>query len=356
MKWRFAAAQNRPSAILTLPFVCLWQIMTTLFVGNISNRTTDRDLEECFHKFGAVKSIVRSGKGFGFVVIAEARDARAAVEGLNGQNLLGRIIRVEHSTRGGKSDGRKDSGGVSFSYANNDGYGGGSLYGGGGGYGNDSRQVSEQITRYSKRTGGYDANSGDSYRGSSRRPRSRSPDRSRGYNSRRHRSRSSDRNSSRDHSHSRSSHSASQRDRSHSRSRSHSCSRDQGSLGGVLISGLRQAPVADKQATPPCIHFLAMQEDIRLQKNQSHVGFSGSGSGSGSGSDDSDSTLAGPGSPCNHPPSSSSKCWVPEQTVKIASLDGVTVKIVWADEDCVRDLKNTYIQVECWSWGLNMHH
>ena len=102
-----------------------------LYVGNLSYSITSQSLEALFAPFGQVKSaqVVQDrdtgrSKGFGFVEMVDANEARAAIEGLNLKEIEGRSLTVNEARpreeRGG--GGRGGGGG---------GYGGGR--GGGGG-------------------------------------------------------------------------------------------------------------------------------------------------------------------------------------------------------------------------------
>jgi len=89
-----------------------------LFVGGLSWGTTEEGLREAFGKFGTVEDakIVTDretgrSRGFGFVGFAEADEAQNALQALNGADLDGRTLRVDHATErtGGNSgrDGRR---------------------------------------------------------------------------------------------------------------------------------------------------------------------------------------------------------------------------------------------------------
>lgn len=71
----------------------------------MSRKTTEADLRELFESYGAVQSCVivqdeKSGvsKGFGFVDMPKAGDAKAAIHQLNGHELDGEILRVKRAT------------------------------------------------------------------------------------------------------------------------------------------------------------------------------------------------------------------------------------------------------------------
>jgi len=77
---------------------------TTIYVGNLSSNLKDQDLENLFAAFGEVKSAhittdknTQVSKGFGFVVMALADQAQAAITALNGTDVDGRNIVVNEA-------------------------------------------------------------------------------------------------------------------------------------------------------------------------------------------------------------------------------------------------------------------
>ena len=71
----------------------------------MSRETTEKDLRGIFEPFGSVQSCVivndaetGRSKGFGFVDMPKAGDAKAAVRHLNGSELDGEILRVKRAT------------------------------------------------------------------------------------------------------------------------------------------------------------------------------------------------------------------------------------------------------------------
>ena len=88
-----------------------------IYVGNLSFDASEEDIQKLFSGFGQVSSvtIVRdkySGqpRGFGFIDMPERSEAQAAIENLNGKELLGRSINVSEARprtdRGGKPGGQ----------------------------------------------------------------------------------------------------------------------------------------------------------------------------------------------------------------------------------------------------------
>src|SRR5437588_6295519 len=111
---------------------------TKLYVGNLSFQTTSEDLKEHFAQAGTVESasvvedrMTGRSRGFGFVEMATAEEAAAAIEQFNGKEFSGRNLTVNEARPrtdrpgGGYGGGGGNRGGGG-------GYGGG---GGGGGYG-----------------------------------------------------------------------------------------------------------------------------------------------------------------------------------------------------------------------------
>lgn len=80
-----------------------------LYIGNLAHDTTEADLMARFSEYGKVISTKvaadRRGraKGFGHVEMADEESARAAMEGLRGKELNGRLMDVvlEEGRRGG---------------------------------------------------------------------------------------------------------------------------------------------------------------------------------------------------------------------------------------------------------------
>ncbi|KAG1655646.1 Serine-arginine protein 55 [Nymphon striatum] len=69
---------------------------TRVYVGRLSYDTRERDLDKFFRNYGRVKEILLKN-GFGFVEFEDYRDADDAVYELNGKELLGERVSVEHA-------------------------------------------------------------------------------------------------------------------------------------------------------------------------------------------------------------------------------------------------------------------
>ena len=96
-----------------------------LYVGNLSFKTTEDELRAAFGQFGAVTDVYVAmdkmtgrPRGFAFVTMGTADEAKAAIEQLNGKDLGGRALTVniarpreERPGGGGGGGGRRDYGG-----------------------------------------------------------------------------------------------------------------------------------------------------------------------------------------------------------------------------------------------------
>ena len=75
-----------------------------IYVGNISYDTSEEDLRNAFEAFGEFDSAkiitdrdTGRSKGFGFVEMADQSNGESAIEGLNGQDVGGRALRVNEA-------------------------------------------------------------------------------------------------------------------------------------------------------------------------------------------------------------------------------------------------------------------
>ena len=111
---------------------------TRLYVGNLNFRTTGDELREIFSQAGEVENatVVEDrdtgrSRGFGFVEMATAEGAAAAIEQFNGKEFGGRALTVNEARprveRGGYGGGGGGRGGYGGGGGNRDrgGYGGG---------------------------------------------------------------------------------------------------------------------------------------------------------------------------------------------------------------------------------------
>lgn len=88
-----------------------------IYVGNISHSSTEESLRQLFEQFGAVSSVkiikdkfTGSSRGFAFVEMPVADEAKQAIENTNGMEFEGRNLRVNEArpveARGGDRDNR----------------------------------------------------------------------------------------------------------------------------------------------------------------------------------------------------------------------------------------------------------
>jgi RNA recognition motif-containing protein len=84
-----------------------------IYVGNLSYDAADEDLRAAFEAYGTVSSasVIKDrftgrSRGFGFVEMAAREEGQAAVEGLNGKEMLGRALRISEA----RSQDRREEG------------------------------------------------------------------------------------------------------------------------------------------------------------------------------------------------------------------------------------------------------
>ncbi|MFA7109654.1 MAG: RNA-binding protein [Sphaerochaetaceae bacterium] len=75
-----------------------------IYVGNLSYKTSEEDLQDLFNQYGTVNSATiiidrdsNRSKGFGFVELEEEEGAQKAIEELDGKEFLGRNLRVNEA-------------------------------------------------------------------------------------------------------------------------------------------------------------------------------------------------------------------------------------------------------------------
>lgn len=78
--------------------------MTSIYVGNLPYTISEDELRDAFTSYGEVSSAkiiidrdTGRSKGFGFVEMPDKGAADAAIEGMNGQSLQGRDLRVNEA-------------------------------------------------------------------------------------------------------------------------------------------------------------------------------------------------------------------------------------------------------------------
>ncbi|MFM9956721.1 MAG: RNA recognition motif domain-containing protein [Phycisphaerales bacterium] len=111
-----------------------------LYVGNLSFKTTEAELQDLFGAHGNVTSVslvmdreTGRPRGFGFVEFANDEEARAAIAAIHGQSFGGRDLTVTEARP--REGGGGGGGGGRGGYGGGGGGGGRGGRGGGGGYG-----------------------------------------------------------------------------------------------------------------------------------------------------------------------------------------------------------------------------
>ncbi len=106
-------------AIMTrsVTFFPVFRMNNKLFVGNLSFKLSEAELESLFGEFGTVVSCsiptdreTGRKRGFAFVEMGSQAEAEAAIKGLNGRDCEGRQIAVsiaQPKPKGGGGGGRK---------------------------------------------------------------------------------------------------------------------------------------------------------------------------------------------------------------------------------------------------------
>lgn len=93
-----------------------------IYVGNLATEASEEDLRQAFASFGEVSraTIIKDkfsgeSRGFGFVEMPTKAEAQAAIDGLNGQDLKGRPLKVSEARprteRGDRGGGGERHGG-----------------------------------------------------------------------------------------------------------------------------------------------------------------------------------------------------------------------------------------------------
>lgn len=77
-----------------------------ILIRNLSRKTTEADLRSLFSPHGTISSLnivkdkaTNTSKGFGFVEMEDLKEAKSAVQALNGKKVDGETIRVKSTRR-----------------------------------------------------------------------------------------------------------------------------------------------------------------------------------------------------------------------------------------------------------------
>lgn len=80
-----------------------------IYVGNLHRDLDDKGLRLAFEAIGSVESanvikdkVTGKSRGFGFVEMEDEKQARAAIETMNGKDLMGRAINVNEARPRGR--------------------------------------------------------------------------------------------------------------------------------------------------------------------------------------------------------------------------------------------------------------
>ena len=102
--------------------------MTNIYVGNLSFNASDDDIRGAFEQYGEVTSVniimdreTGRSRGFAFVEMADAENAKEAIENIDGTEIAGRAVKVNEARPrpprggggggGGRYGGGRDGGG-----------------------------------------------------------------------------------------------------------------------------------------------------------------------------------------------------------------------------------------------------
>lgn len=110
-----------------------------IYVGNLAYELQEDELSEAFGAYGAVDSVrilldrdTGRSRGFGFVKMPNREEGENAIEGLNGQEIQGRPLRLREAEPRQPREGGGGGGGGGGGFRRGGGGGGGRRDGGGG--------------------------------------------------------------------------------------------------------------------------------------------------------------------------------------------------------------------------------
>jgi len=92
-----------------------------IYIGNLSYNTTEQELRTAFENFGEVSNVniitdryTGDPRGFAFVEMPSKDEGIAAISGLNGQELGGRMLKVNEAKPRQPRDNRGGGGGGGY--------------------------------------------------------------------------------------------------------------------------------------------------------------------------------------------------------------------------------------------------
>jgi RNA recognition motif-containing protein len=78
--------------------------MTNIYVGNLAYRATEQEIRDAFSRFGQVDSVqivkdrdTGRSRGFAFVEMPNADEAREAIEQLDSTDIAGRQVKINEA-------------------------------------------------------------------------------------------------------------------------------------------------------------------------------------------------------------------------------------------------------------------
>ncbi|OFY29018.1 MAG: RNA-binding protein [Bacteroidetes bacterium RIFOXYA12_FULL_35_11] len=73
----------------------------TIYIGNVSYKLREDDLQAAFAEFGTISSVkiikdkvTKKSKGYGFIEMDNEEEAERAIEAMNGKEFQGRALKV----------------------------------------------------------------------------------------------------------------------------------------------------------------------------------------------------------------------------------------------------------------------
>ena len=149
----------------------------SIFVGNLPFRAEREDVLQLFSPFGEVLNCslplerdTGRKRGFAFVEMADESIESAAIDGLQGTELMGRRLRINKAEPRG-SGGSRRGGRGGYGGGNNGGYGGGGYGGGNNGSNNSNANKSSGAEGWEDRSYGNSSENSEYENGRSRRKR-----------------------------------------------------------------------------------------------------------------------------------------------------------------------------------------
>jgi RNA recognition motif-containing protein len=78
--------------------------VTNIYVGNLSYRATEEDLRQAFSRYGQVSNVsiimdreTGRSRGFAFVEMPDANEAKAAIDALDSTEIAGREVKINEA-------------------------------------------------------------------------------------------------------------------------------------------------------------------------------------------------------------------------------------------------------------------